>query len=189
MKTISHESIKGEFLVAMPMLADPNFHKTVTFICAHNQDGAMGVTLDRIHPDITGTQIFEELNIDFISKVGAIPIHLGGPVHMNEIFVLHGPPFNWEGCLAVTESIALSNSIDILESIAAGRGPDAFLISLGCSGWGGGQLEFELLENAWLTCPATAEIAFKTPAENKWQKAMDLIGIDPDLISSTAGHA
>lgn len=189
MKNTPHESIKGEILVAMPMLADPNFHKTVTLICEHNQDGAMGITLDRVHPEVTGSQIFEELNISFTPEAGAISIHLGGPVHINEIFILHGPPFHWEGCLVVSESIALSNTIDILKAIAAGKGPESFLISLGCSGWGGGQLEFELRENAWLTCPGTTDIAFETPAEEKWQKAMDVIGIDPDLLSSTAGHA
>ncbi len=189
MENISHELIKGDFLVAMPLLADPNFHKTVTFICEHNQDGAMGVVVDRLHPNVTGAQIFEELRIDYIPEMGMVPIHLGGPVHINEIFVFHGPPFNWEGCLVVSPSFALSNTIDILQAIAAGKGPDSFLITLGCAGWGGGQLEFELKENAWLTCPATEDIAFKTPAEYKWQKAMERIGVDPDLLSSTAGHA
>ncbi len=189
METTGHESIKGSFLVAMPLLADPNFHKTVTFICEHNRDGAMGITLDRVHPDVTVADICKELNISYHEQVGAVPVHIGGPVHINEIFVLHGLPFSWKGCLVVSPAFALSNTIDILEAIAVGEGPESFLIALGCSGWGGGQLEFELKENAWLTCPATEEIAFKTPVEFKWQRAMERLGIDPDFLSSTAGHA
>lgn len=189
MESMIHESIKGAFLVAMPLLADPNFHKTVTFICEHTQEGAMGVIIDRLHPNVTGAQIFEELNLDYVSEAARAPVYLGGPVHINEIFVFHGPPFHWEGCLAVTPSFALSNTMDILEAIAMGKGPASYLITLGCAGWGGGQLEFEIKENAWLTCPASEDIAFNIPAENKWRKAMERIGIDPDLLSSATGHA
>ncbi|MBW2367639.1 MAG: YqgE/AlgH family protein [Deltaproteobacteria bacterium] len=183
------ESLQGHFLMAMPNLLDPNFYRTVTFLCEHTHEGAMGIVVDRIHEDIAGEQIFKELNISYLPENAKIPIHFGGPVHMNEIFILHGAPFHWESCSEVSTGFALSNTMDILAAIAMGRGPSDYMIALGCSGWAAGQLEMELKENAWLTCPATMEIAFEVPEALRWETAIKRMGIDPDLISDTAGHA
>ncbi len=175
--------------MAMPGLMDPNFHQTVTFICEHNQNGAMGIVIDRPLSGLSAGDILRELDITFLQEVGSAPVYFGGPVHTGEIFVLHGPPFNWRGCLVVSPVFGLSNTIDIIESIAMGKGPEDFIIALGCSGWGGGQLESEMRENAWLTCPASTDITFHTPSEQKWMSAIQKLGIDPELLSGEAGHA
>ena len=183
------ESLKGQLLIAMPGLNDPNFFHTVTFICEHTQAGAVGIIINRVHPSLTGKEIFEELNIGCAPDASSIQIHIGGPVHVDEIFVLHGSPFNWQGCLVVSPFLAISNTIDILNALAAGKGPKSFMISLGCAGWGPGQLEYEIKENAWLTGEVSDEIVFDIPFESCWEVAVRKMGIDPDSLSQTAGHA
>ena len=182
-------SLKGQFLMAMPNLADPNFHQTVTFICEHTSEGAVGIVVNRVHPPLSGKDIFDELKIEYLPGAESIPIHIGGPVHINEIFVLHGPPFGWEGCRMITPSLALSNTKDILEALSMGRGPKSFIITLGCAGWGPGQLESEIKQNAWLTAPVSEDIIFQLPLEARWKGAVKKVGIDPALLSNTAGHA
>lgn len=182
-------SLKGQFLMAMPSLADPNFHQTVTCICEHNSDGAMGLVVNRVHSTLTAKDIFEELKIGYTTGVESVPIHIGGPVHIAEIFVLHGPPFDWGACLKITPTLAMSNTKDIIESVALGKGPDSFIITLGCAGWGPGQLEAEIKENAWLTYPIFEENIFKMPVETRWEAAVKKMGIDPSLLTDTAGHA
>jgi putative transcriptional regulator len=183
------QSLKGQFLMAMPGLVDPNFYQSVTCLSEHNQKGAMGIVITRIHPEINAKMIFDELQIPAAGDAQKVPVHMGGPVHMNELFVLHGAPFAWEGSMMVTEELALSNSRDILEAIAMGKGPRAFIIALGCAGWGPGQLESEIRGNAWITGPYSEEIAFRMAVERRWEAAMQGIGIDPALLSDTAGHA
>jgi putative transcriptional regulator len=182
-------SLKGQFLMAMPSLADPNFQQTVTCICEHNSDGAMGLVVNRVHSALTAKDIFEELKIGYATGAESVPIHIGGPVHIAEIFVLHGPPFDWRACLKITPTLAMSNTKDIIESVALGKGPDSFIITLGCAGWGPGQLEAEIKENAWLTYPIFEENIFKMPVETRWEAAVKKIGIDPSLLTDTAGHA
>jgi len=172
MKPEYPESLKGQFLIAMPGLNDPNFFQTVSFICEHTQAGAVGIVINRVHPSLTGKEIFDELNIGCGPEASSLRIHVGGPVHGDEIFVLHGPPFNWQGCLVVSPFLAISNTIDILGALAAGKGPQAFVITLGCAGWG-----------------VSNEIVFNTPIESRWDVAVRKMGIDPDSLSQTAGHA
>jgi len=181
--------LKGQFLLAMPDLNDMNFSRTVSCICEHTQEGVMGIILNRIHSNLTGMHIFKELEIDNIPETELIPVHIGGPVHINEIFVLHCHPFSWPDCFMITPDLALSNTIDILKAIALGKGPEAFVIFLGCAGWGRGQLENEIMHNAWLTCPIFREIIFDVPVEDRWGRAIKKIGIDPAVLSTTAGHA
>lgn len=183
------DCLKGHFLMAMPGLSDPNFHRTVSVICEHTVEGAMGIIIDRPLPDITSENIFKELDIDYLQAFADITLHFGGPVHTGEIFILHGPPFHWEGCLEITPEFGLSNTMDILKSIAKGKGPEKYIIALGCSGWGGGQLESELSANAWLTCVASTGIVFDTPVKQKWTAAIQKLGIDPELLTGEAGHA
>jgi len=183
------DSLKGQFIMAMPGLMDPNFHQTVTLICEHTLEGAMGIIIDRRLPELDSGRIFKELEIACLQEQTNIPIHFGGPVHVGEIFILHGPPFHWEGCLEVSPEFGLSNTTDILESIAVGKGPENYLIAIGCSGWGAGQLENEMRENAWLTGVALPRIVFKTPLEQRWSNAIEQLGINPDLLIGEAGHA
>ncbi len=189
MATTTAASLKGQFLTAMPGLADPNFSQTVTCICEHNENGAMGIIINRVQASVSGQDVFEELGIDFAPGAQSIPIHIGGPVHLGEIFILHGPPLEWEASLLITPSVAMSNTRDILEAIAMKKGPPSFMISLGCAGWGPGQLEAEIRENAWLTSPIFDDNIFKLPVELRWEEAVKRMGINPTLLSDTAGHA
>jgi putative transcriptional regulator len=182
-------SLKGHFLIAMPKLMDPNFHQTVTIICEHNADGAFGIIVNRVHTAISAEDVFKELKLAYTPAVADIPIHIGGPVHSGEIFVVHGPPLNWEASLIVSTNLALSNTRDIIEAIAQVRGPQALIMSLGCAGWGPGQLESELRDNAWLTTPAVDDILFGCPLERRWEEAVRRMGVDPALLIHTAGNA
>lgn len=181
--------LKGHLLTAMPALNDPNFSKTVTCICEHSDEGAVGLIINRQHPFLTGKEVFEELKIEISGDATSIPIHIGGPVHIGEIFILHGPPFIWEACVMITPWLAMSNTKDILESIAQRRGPQSFIIALGCAGWAQNQLEMEIKRNSWLTCPVTSGLIFKTSVESIWEATMKSMGVDPMLISDQAGQA
>ncbi len=189
MKPETFSSLKGHFLMAMPSLADPNFHRSVTCLSEHTADGAVGIVINQIFPNISAKMIFDELQIESDERSAQIVIHIGGPVHSNELFILHTDPADWEGHLMIGQNLALSNSRALLEAIAQGKGPNAFLIALGCAGWGPGQLEWEMMQNAWLTLPCTNDIIFEMPVEDRWQKALRRLGIDPDLIVETAGNA
>ncbi len=182
-------SLRGQFLIAMPGLADPNFCQTVTYLCEHSAEGAVGLVINRVHPELTMGAVFRELNLECVPERNSPPLHLGGPVHTEQIFILHGPPFGWEACRPITSSLALSNSKDLLELLAKGKGPKAFVLALGCAGWGPGQLEAEIMANTWLTCPADEAIIFQTAIDDRWEQAAKLMGIDLTRISDTAGRA
>ena len=171
---ISH-TIKGKFLLAIPGLPDPNFAQTVTCMCEHNESGALGFIINKVHPLLTGRELFEDLNIECGKSVDKLEIYLGGPVQPSGVFVLHGPPFDWNESLKVTDWLALSNSRDILEAVALQKGPESFKIILGCAGWGPMQLDNELSDSAWLTSPISQEILFSTGTELKYEKAMMMI--------------
>lgn len=182
-------SLRGHFLIAMPSLADPNFSQTVTCVCEHTAEGAVGLVINRVHPELTMEAVLKELELESVPEVDSLPVNLGGPVHTSQIFVVHGPPFGWEACRPVTPSLALSNSKDLLEALAKGQGPKSFIITLGCAAWGPGQLESEIMANAWLTCPASETVLFETPVDERWEKAARLMGIDVRLLTGAAGHA
>lgn len=175
--------------MAMPSLADPNFHHTVTCISEHTPEGAVGIVINRAHTDLTAKLIFDELGIECTPETAVIPIHVGGPVHVNELFVLHSQPFDLDGYFLINADLALSNSKAMLEAIASGKGPKSCLIALGCAGWGPGQLEWELMQNAWLTLPCSHDIIFDMPMEERWETAIRRLGIDPDMMTETAGNA
>lgn len=181
--------LKGQLLIAMPALADSNFSYTVTFLAEHNAAGALGIVVNRNHPDLTARDIFAELGLAHSPSAASVPVYAGGPVHTGEVFILHGPPFSWESCFQITPTIAMSNSLDLLQAIAQGRGPSAFIIALGCAGWAQGQLEREIMENVWLTGDPAENIIFEVPPEDRWMEAVKKMGIDPVLLSGTAGHA
>jgi putative transcriptional regulator len=181
--------LKGYFLMASPSLADPNFKRSVTCLSEHTQDGAVGIVINHLHEGLDAKAIFDELNIHSTPRAKKIPVYAGGPVHVNELFVLHSKPLEWEGSLVINDDLAMSNSHTILEAIANEQGPGSFIIALGCAGWGPGQLEWELTQNAWLTGLCNHEIMFKTPVEARWEFAIRELGIDPHALSDTAGHA
>jgi len=189
MSSSQSSSLKGQFLMAMPGMADPNFLQTVTCLCEHNETGAMGLIINRHHPTLTARDIYNELGLPCRAGAESTPIYLGGPVHIDELFILHGPPFNWDACLSITPRLGLSNTPDILNAIANGTGPEAYLICLGCAGWGPGQLEYEIKQNAWLTAPVFEQNIFEVPIDERWQESMKKMGVDPTLLSSAAGHA
>lgn len=175
--------------MAMPAMADPNFKHSVTCMSEHTAEGAVGIVVNQIHPQLNGQMIFDELGMACGPHADEMPIHIGGPVHSNELFVLHGDPLKWESSLIIKEGLALSNSRDVLEAVAAGSGPDQALIVLGCAGWGAGQLEWEIMQNAWLTLPCNSEVVFQIPIEERWEYAIRQLGIDPGALSDTAGTA
>ena len=183
------DTLKGQFLIAMPSMLDFNFSHTVTCMSAHASEGALGIVVNRVIPALTAGSIFRELKIACSPSAASMPIHIGGPVHENEIFILHGKPFSWEGCIKITPTLAMSNTMDLLEAIAKDEGPETCLIALGCAGWGPGQLETEISQNKWLTCAVENRIIFMDDVNTRWHAAVRLLGIDTMLLSDTLGHA
>jgi putative transcriptional regulator len=189
MTTDYPESLKGYFLMAMPGLLDPNFHQTVVCLSEHTRDGAVGIVVNRVHPSLKAEAIFSELEMACRHAIGQAPVYLGGPVHASEVFILHGRPFDARVSLEITPWLAMSTSREVLERIGLGQGPESFFISLGCAGWGPGQLEAEIRQNAWLTSDIDQNIMFDAPVETRWERAMRQLGIDPALLIGAAGHA
>ena len=182
-------SLSNHFLIAMPALDDPNFHHTTTFICEHDEDGALGVVINR-PLNMRLAEILKYMDIDPGSEeISATPVYMGGPVQSDRGFVLHEPSGDWEATLKVTDTIGITSSRDILQAIAAGEGPERAIVTLGYAGWGAGQLEQELADNTWLSGPASSKIVFDTPSEQRWEAAAALLGIDLNLLSGDAGHA
>jgi len=173
----------------MPALNDPNFSRTVTLICEHTPEGALGVTINR-QLDLTLGSLFRQLDIKIENTVQAESfVYLGGPVQENRGFVLHKPLGNWESTLSVADDLGLSTSQDILFAMASGTGPVQSLLALGYAGWGPGQLEYEIKQNTWLSGPADHRIIFETDINLRWQAAAKSMGIDLNSIHGEAGHA
>lgn len=182
-------SLANHFLIAMPGLDDPNFTHTVTYICEHNDQGAMGIVINRPLP-VTLADILTQLDINASNRVDTtLEVFEGGPVQREHGFVIHSPLGAWESTLRVTDQIAVSTSRDILTALAHGEGPSDYLLALGYAGWGAGQLEQEIAANIWLSGPADSQILFRLPAEQRWTAAAALLGVDLNLISGEAGHA
>lgn len=181
-------SLRDHFLIAMPGLNDSSFAHTVTYICEHSDKGAMGVVINSATP-MQLKEIFAQMELNDVSQEGEQIIMAGGPVQPERGFVLHPSGSKWQSTLEVSPDISLTASRDIIVALAEGRGPKQFLITLGYAGWGEGQLEAEIASNSWLTVPADKTIIFDTPFEQRWTAAAQALGIDVNLISSTAGHA
>lgn len=181
--------LTNHLLIAMPALADHNFSRAVTYICEHNEDGALGIIINR-PADIRLEEIFQQMNLSTTDEtIAHCPVYHGGPVSPERGFVLHGDDSQWEATLQVAPHTGVSSSRDILEAIAGGEGPGEYLVALGYAGWGAGQLDEEMRENAWLAAPAEHEILFHTPDKQRWQAATQLLGIDPARLGGDAGHA
>jgi putative transcriptional regulator len=182
-------SLKSHFLIAMPALADPNFFRTVTYLCEHNSEGAMGIVINR-PVELRLGELLQHMEIGPApERLAARQVYFGGPVQTERGFVLHRPVGHWQGTLAVTDDVGLTTSRDILEAMVRGDGPDQTLVALGYAGWGPGQLEKEIAENAWLSGPADPNVFFELPPDHRWEAASKALGIDIHRISGQAGHA
>lgn len=182
-------SLRDHFLIAMPAMADPNFSETVTYVCKHDDDGALGVVVNR-PTDMALGAMFSRLKIDLANPALAeLPVVRGGPVERERGFVLHRSSERYEATLPGESAIKVTVSADILNAIARGEGPEPVLVALGYAGWESGQLEAELRANAWLTVPADPAIIFDTPFEQRWTAALGLPGVDLAHMTSYAGHA
>jgi putative transcriptional regulator len=181
--------LTNQFLIAMPRMGDPNFDHTVTFICEHNEDGALGLVINRPTGMHLG-DILSQMDLEIVDPhTSGIPVLHGGPVQPERGFVIHDRGGDWGSTLTVSDKLQVTTSRDVLEAMAAGEGPRDALVALGYAGWGAGQLEEEMTANAWLTVPASRGIIFQIPFEDRWRAAAALIGIDIDQISSDVGHA
>lgn len=189
--------LDGQLLVAMPAMGDPRFARSVIYLCAHSADGAMGIIINQRAPNISFTELLEQLNIvppqeriRLPSGLTAMAVHLGGPVEIGRGFVLHSADyFKAESTLPIDESVCLTATIDILRDIAKGTGPNKALLALGYAGWAPGQLENEIQGNGWLHCDADADLVFGDDVDEKYSRALRKIGIDPGMLSNEAGHA
>ena len=183
-------SLANHFLIAMPTLASPYFAQSVSYICEHNEEGAMGFVIN--HPmDMSIAELFDQVGIkhqaDF--KNSRQHVMYGGPVELERGFVLHSGEPSWNASMPVTPELSVTTSLDILEAIGSNQGPAHFILALGYAGWGAGQLDDEILENSWLSSPANKELLFNHDSEDCWQQAAKLIGIDLHHLHSQAGHA
>jgi len=186
---MTQDFLTNQFLVAMPSLEDPNFRESVTFICEHNPQGALGIVINRPMNVVLG-DILKQLSLEADDQTtAATPIFLGGPVQPERGFVIHEPQGEWEATLKIGENVGVTTSRDVLAAIASGSGPRKAFVALGYAGWSPGQLEEELRSNSWLSAPADMRIVFETPVEQRWQAAAKLIGVDLSLLSGDAGHA
>jgi putative transcriptional regulator len=181
-------SLRNHFLIAMPGLNDSSFAHTVTYICEHSDKGAMGVVINTATP-MQLKEIFAQMELADAAEAGDQIVMSGGPVQPERGFVLHPSDSKWQSTLEVSPDISLTASRDIIVALAEGRGPKQYLITLGYAGWGEGQLEEEIASNSWLTVQADKDVIFNTPFEQRWTAAAQTLGIDVNLISSTAGHA
>ena len=177
------------FLIAMPAMVDPNFARTLTYICEHNEQGALGIVINR-PLDMTVEALFERIDIPLEAKhFVALPVMFGGPVQTDRGFVLHRPVGQWQATLPVKDELGLTSSRDILQAVGSAGKPEEFIVSLGYAGWAAGQLEHELAQNAWLTVAADTQILFGLPPEERLPAAMQLLGFDLANLSDVAGHA
>ena len=182
-------NLTHHFLIAMPAMADPHFAHTLTFVCEHNEDGALGIVVNR-PIEMTLSALFEQIEVELAdAQLGRSPVFYGGPVQMDRGFVLHRPLGNWQSTLAVSDDVGLTTSKDVLQALARGEGPRDVLVSLGYAGWSAGQLEQELAQNAWLTVDADAGVLFDVPPEERLPAAISKLGIDFSRLSEDVGHA
>ena len=181
--------LTNQFLIAMPSLQDPNFHRTVTYLCAHNDEGAMGIVINR-PLNLNLGEVLDHMAIDVDNEiVNDMLVLQGGPVQRERGFVIHEPAGQWDAVLSVGNEIAVATSRDILTAVAHGDGPRRAVVALGYAGWGAGQLEREVLDNAWLSGPADSSIIFDLPYEKRYESAARLLGVDLHRLSGEAGHA
>lgn len=181
-------SLANQFLIAMPLLDDSYFGRSVIYLCEHDDEGAMGLVVNR-EADITINQVLSEMHLDADKLSSEDKVLIGGPVQTDRGFILHNDQQKWSSSLNLSDNITVTTSKDILTSLGKGEGPDKYLMALGYSGWSAGQLEQEIADNTWLTVDADPQLIFDTPLEKRWEKALEVLGISIDQLSTIAGHA
>jgi putative transcriptional regulator len=180
---------RHSLLIAMPSLDDGFFSRSVVYICAHSAAGAMGIVINQRLPDVGFGDLLSQLKLPQSPLLAEPIVHFGGPVETGRGFVLHSADFMREDTVRINDSLCITGTVDILQAIAAGKGPARSIFALGYAGWSAGQLEAEMQANAWLTVPADDELIFGTALDNKWEKALGRLGINPLTLSAEAGHA
>lgn len=199
LSTLKHKHergfLDGQFLIAMPGMGDSNFDRSVIYLCAHSSAGAMGFIINRPQP-VTFTDVL--LHLELVDREDAImlptatrefPILAGGPVETGRGFVLHSDDFVGESSIPISEEISLTATLDVIRAISNGRGPRRATMMLGYAGWGPGQLEAEIGNNGWLNCPASDALIFDRTLDDKYERALALMGVSAAMLSSEAGHA
>ncbi|MDP7668258.1 MAG: YqgE/AlgH family protein [Rhodospirillales bacterium] len=181
--------LAGQLLVAMPGMQDPRFARSVIYMCAHNDEGAMGLVINQVLDSLTFPDLLEQLGIETKGLRDPINVHFGGPVESGRGFVLHSADYVKEATLVVDEDTALTATVDILKAIAVGDGPTRSLLALGYAGWSPGQLDEEMKANGWLSVVPDNELVFGLKPDTKWDQALAKMGIDPRMLSGDVGHA
>lgn len=182
-------NLTNHFLIAMPGMSDPAFERTVTYLCQHTAEGALGIIVNRPSEMMLG-EVLKELKIPILdARVSDQPVYWGGPVQPDRGFVLHAREGHWKSTLCINDELCLTTSRDILEALGSGDGPSRAILALGYAGWGSGQLEQEIAQNAWLNAEATESVLFDRPPEKRWHAAAELVGVDISLLTLEAGHA
>jgi len=189
MTTNGDPYLSGQLLLAMPGMPDPRFAKSVIYMCAHNADGAMGLVVNRELESLTFPDLLSQLEIEAGELKDPIRVHFGGPVECSRGFVLHSPDYNQEATMVVDNAVALTATVDILRDIAMGGGPNRCFLALGYAGWGAGQLDDEIKANGWLNVGYDEDLVFGPKIDAKWGRAMEMLGIDPGMLTNGAGHA
>ena len=181
--------LTGQILIAMPAMTDPRFTKSVIYICVHNEEGAMGLVVNKTIDSLAFPELLKQLNIDVHGIIDDRPIYHGGPLDPGRGFILHSLDYQQDSTISITEGLGLTVTIDVLSDIAENRGPAQSLLALGYAGWGPNQLDDEIQQNAWLQSSADRELIFNLQNDKKWECAISSIGIDLSLLSAETGHA
>jgi len=182
-------SLVDKCLIATPAIKDPIFASSLVYMCEHSASGSMGLVVNHETSQVLD-DLFRQLNIEcHDERIRNQPVYIGGPVQLEQGFVLHSGSGNWQNSIEITSGIHLTSSLDILQAIARGQGPEDYLVILGFSGWASGQLESELQQNSWLTSACNADLLFHEKPENKWQVAFDSLGFDINSLSPVSGNA
>lgn len=189
MSRVTEGYLVGNLLVAMPSMGDPRFERTLVYLCAHSESGALGLVVNRLTDEITFPELLAQVGVEPSPTSGDIRVHFGGPVEESRGFVLHSADYSQQATMEVTEDVSLTASVDVLAAIASGGGPRRRLLALGYAGWGPGQLEAEIQSNGWLHADADDELLFGSDVANKWRRAMAKIGLDISTLSREAGRA
>ena len=179
----------GQLLIAMPGMTDPRFSESVIYLCAHNEDGAMGLVVNKLMGSLSFAELLQQMKIDPGAAGSKVEVHFGGPVESGRGFVLHSTDYNSEETMRVNNDFALTATIDVLKSIAGGEGPVNAMFALGYAGWAAGQLDSEMQNNGWLNCAADSGIVFGEDNKAKWKSAAAKMGVDLSLLTSDVGHA
>ncbi len=184
------DSLGGQILIAMPGMSDPRFRRALVYLCAHTEEGAMGLIVNKRAESLTLKDLFEKLEIPIGEPMAETPVHYGGPVETGRGFVLHSSDYDsGEATLEVDETTSMTATVDILHAMAESRGPERAIVALGYAGWAPGQLEEEMRANGWLACAPDSELLFGDDEDAKYDRALAKIGVQPGTLSSFGGHA